>query len=418
MNCCTKAICKKVGACTTCTDSCTNGQTCCGGDDCDDKISLPNPGDWIDPGAKGNGTFYSSTYGANNQFYYSTTTAGGYYSPDRVFTFNTKSTGGVGVKLKIEVTANFDAAIYLKRVDCGGSGVNVSYNNNCASDPKVSCLSEKMAYNQTYYLYVDGTGSTQKGDFALKMTWASLCEADDDIDDDECTCDSGYGETVKNNPLECLDRGDYCGNFYYMPFTKMTVSNPVAPATCASWPYHKNNAAKKATCATGKTYKHAGGTYPNLAGDKKDFTFEGGTYPISNNCSRISDGDNSQGSPGQYGHIDSEDKIYKLVLPQEAHIYIQMKKQGGWSPSNSPRYYVWGASANGECPGDKSKGKVCRQTTGSSIAYGSFPITATGPAGTYWLIASNTRQTTMSTAKYELRVTIWCGTDGLQCPKN
>jgi len=415
-NCCATAICKKVGSCTSCALNCTAGDTCCGGDSCDDVVDLPDPGDWVDPGAAGDGNFYSSTWGSNNMFSYNSTTAGGYYSPDRVFTFNTNNTGGVGVKLKIEVSANFDAVIYLRKDTCGAGGVAVDYNNNCAADPQVSCISETLPANQTYYLYVDGTGSTQKGDFTLKMTYVSLCAADDDEDDDECNCDSGYGENTTNNPLECLERGDYCGNYHRMVFTKMSVSNPINPATCGA--YYPGQEALMKACAAGSTLRHSGGSYPNLAGDNKDFTFEGGTYAKENNCSRISDGDNAQGAAGQYGHIDSEDKIYKLVIPQEAHVYIQMSKQGGWSPSNSPRFYVWGESASGECPGDKSKGTVCKQTTGSSIAYGTFPMTATWPAGTYWLIASNTRQTTMSSARYELRVTLWCGTDGLKCPQN
>ena len=386
-NCCTTALCRVTKACQSCQTNCTHNQWCCGGDNCDVSVELPDPGDWADPNA-GDGTYRSSTFGSTNQFVRDTDSyTWGAYASDRVFHFDTHSTGGVGVKLDIEVWGTFDTVLYIRTGSCGNGGTLFNSNDNgCDLANGGSCLhSLKLPANQDYYIYVDGNGNST-GDFNLKLDFTSMCG--------DCICDSGYGENTTNNGPECRHAGDFCGNYINMN---------------SNW-----NGSKPYTWQTHSSVDH------NLDGDQDDFSWFGmvaAQYAYSgyNNCSLtpvVEQGPDRQ---------DDNDKVYRLQLANTSNVMFRVTRVGGWSPNNYPRLFIWMGDT---CPGTQHIN--CHDGYGSNtiIWGGGGTGDASGPdsnvtvqtlgAGTYWVIVDvslgikvGPDTWTQNASTYDFRVTVW-----------
>ena len=364
MNCCTNALCKANATCQTCTmaNPCPSGNWCCRGDTCDSYINLTDPAN-SNSVNNADGTYYGSTYGNNNQFDYGCcSNQNGSYAPDRVYHFDTKN-DSVGVQLQLRAWGTFDTVLYIRRGACGGSGVNYQYNDDgCGLGNGGSCFTVNLLPNQDYWIYVDGWG-TNKGDYTLTMDFTSLCG--------NCVCDSTYGENQTNNPDECYQSGDFCGNYINIP-------------------------------VSGKPQRFIfpqAGQDGNLAGDHDDFSHYGSytTYNYGSDCSWCHDG---------------PDKIYRLNLPWSANVIFRIEKYGaGWSPNNYPRLYIW---QGGTCPGIGTK-RIHFGSTSNYYVYGDGGDNTAWPAsgvkslsaGTYWLITDVYYEQGLSSAGYRLTVTVW-----------
>ena len=402
VNCCSTALCKAASACQTCSNaspcptSATQGGAnwCCDGDSCNEIIELTDPGTWLVPT---NATSYykGSTYGGSNQFEYAGTSAAyGSYAPDRVYHFDTKN-DSVGVQLTAEVWGTFTTVMYLKTTTCGGNGVNHNYASNNFSKDGLSggsTFTAKLKPGYDYYLYIDGYGS-QKGDYNLKLTFASLC--------DNCTCDSSYGETTSNSD-ECLEDADMCNRY-----TDIVLSSKPQM----------------------RYYNH------DLGGDRNDFnhwgsytTYDGvSSYYSCNdhNCmaSQIAACDSP---PPRHG---SSDKIYRLVLTTDSKVIIRVQRTAGWTSGYNPRFYIWKGDV---CPGSSHKliclsngnswlqwgdggcGSTCGSTPGHPPSGYGYPAQGvrTLTKGTYWIIVDvmqgyGSQDSGISSGNYRLSVTAW-----------
>jgi len=337
--------------CQTCSNAtpCPSGNWCCKGDTCTPAIELTDPANSNNPN-NADGTWYGSTFGATTQFQWAASgNVNGPYATDRVYHFDTKN-DSVGVEVQIRVWGTFDSVVYLRRGSCGNGGTAIELNDDgCGLGNGGSCITRKLEPGYDWYLYVDGWG-TQKGDYTLTMDFTSLCG--------NCACDSGYGENQTNNPDECYQAGDFCGNYINIPVTGK-------PQTF----YFEDN----------------------LGGDHDDFSHYG-TYNVHDSCSDCS-----------WCH-DHFDKIYRLHLPWSANVILRLEKYGGgWNPNNYPRLFVW---QGGTCPGIGDK-RICMGGTSDAYQWGSETGVQTFGAGTYWLIADVYYEQGLTSAPYRLRVTVW-----------
>ncbi len=360
-NCCPTAICKSNTQCQNCSTSspCAKGQYCCYGDTCSPYIEAHSPPANTASSSNVNSadaTYYGSTFGASNQFLWSTGNSGGQYGRDRVYHIHTKS-DSVGVDLQIKVWGNFDTLLYVKQVHCGGDGVKIWYNDDGCNLGKGSCLHNKMLPGKDWYVYVDGFG-TQKGDYTIQFDWTTLCG--------NCACDSTYGENQTNNPVECYESGDYCGNFIQTNFT---------------------------------THPQTKYFYDNLAGDHDDFSPYGswawGNCWFCNYCK-------------PHGHYD---KIYRFNLPWTVYVSIYYNKHGGWSPNNYPRMMIYkGADF---CKNGNGQKMLCRYSTNNEQSWGwSWSSPKTWSAGTYWIVTDMYYEQAVYTAPYRLIIKTWNASSG------
>jgi len=356
--CCENALCKSTSQCQTCSlaNPCDKGQYCCKGDTCGPSIEVHSPA--MDNANNGDATYYGSTFGANNDFDYACcSNANGSNAPDRVYHFTTKA-DYVGVDFTVKVWGNFDSIVYMRQGACGAAGANVAYNDDCPGLGDGSCISLRLLPGQDWYLYVDGMG-TDKGDYTIQFDFTSLCG--------NCTCDSAYGENTSNNPVECWETGDYCGNYINVPIGR--------PDT--------------------KYFYH------DLAGDHDDFSH------YSNNA-----GSNMSYAWGSCSDCDwchdEYDKIYRLEIPPSwsgsTYVSLRMDRNGGWSPGNYPRVFVWKADS---CQFNSVpvQGMLCMW--GDGPQYGSPTSPKVWPPGIYWIMTDVYYEQSIGAAPYRLWINVW-----------
>jgi len=355
--CCPTALCKSNQQCQTCSTAkpCAKGGYCCFGDDCITPIETYSPPDSNNVNDS-DATFYGSTYGGNNEFNWNGGNNGGFWAKDRVYHFHTKN-DTVGMQLQIKVWGNFDSILYMRRGSCGGGGTDMWYNDDGCNLGKGSCLTQKLIPGQDWWVYVDGF-STQSGDYTIQFDFTSLCG--------NCVCDSAYGENQTNNPVECYESGDYCGNHIKTNFT---------------------------------THPQTKYFYDNLAGDHDDFSPYGswawGNCWFCTYCK-------------PHGHYD---KIYRFNLPWTTYVSVYYNKNGGWSPNNYPRMMIYkGADF---CKNGTGQKMLCRYSTNNEQSWGwNWSSPTTWSAGTYWIVTDMYYEQAVYTAPYRLIIKTWNASSG------
>ncbi len=100
-----------------------------------------------------------------------------------------------------------------------------------------------------------------------------------------------------------------------------------------------------------------------------------------------------------------------MVLPTAMNVKLRLETNGGWSPGDYPRLYVWKGNS---CPGASKE--VCLSKSSSYVEWGdggtsptAWPVSGVQnwSAGTYWIIVDTTFISDMTSAPYKLKVTIW-----------
>jgi hypothetical protein len=360
-NCCPTALCKSNTQCQNCSNAvpCDKGQYCCKGDTCASTIELHDP--LLDNPNNGDGTYYGSTFGGNNDYQYSgVSSADGSYANDRVYHFDTKS-DYIGVEFTVKVWGNFDPIIYLKRDACGEAGTLIAYNDDYPGLGDGAGISMKLQPGYDWYIYVDGMGSS-RGEYTIQIDFTSLCG--------NCVCDSGYGEDQNNNPVECWQSGDFCGNFINIPVS-----------------------------ARPQRFEF----YDDLAGDHDDVSH------YSNNAGQFMSYAWASCSDCSWCH-DEFEKVYRLEIPWEGtYVDLYYGRNGGWSPFNYPRLFIWKASS---CNFNSVpvEGMLCQW--GDSIQWGSWTGPKYFPPGIYWIMPDVYYEQSISSAPYYLRITLWDSASG------
>ena len=350
-HCCGNAICKSSNSkCLTCNSSttCPNGATCCYGDSCSRTINLAQPAlvdETVDVNTVDNKTYYSSTWGASDQFQYTATYGGS--APDRVFHFDTKKDTTTGVLMSVNVVATFDSVIYLRRgPTCGDGGVFQTYNDDCGGGVSSCILDQKLLPNYDWYLYVDGVGSS-KGDFTIVFKFEELCT------NPTCSCDGSYGETAANNPVECGQEGEYCGNY-----------NELVPSAACN-------------------------------------AIAGGCKSVNRTWQYLQNANNEQNYVS-WANGSANDKVYKFVAPYTSRGYIQLVPYSTWQPNLLPMMYIYrGATCGG--------GSGTREYYGwsySTFGWGSItsPIQFYG-GQTYWIWVDGYYEGNLTWAYFHLYIT-------------
>jgi len=334
------------------------------------------------------GTYYSSTYGSTDAFEYGNGNQFGSFGTDRVFKIDT-SADPVGVSASFKVSGTFNTVFYIREGASCGSASSVAYNDDgCGLANGGSCITMKLKPNTVYWLIVDGWG-TNKGDFVLDVDYTTLCA--------DCSCDASYGENTTNDPVDCRDQSDYCGNY--------------RDITVGAKPFNR-------------AYSD------NLSNDLDDFNHWGsyGTYYncSDHNCLNGGTDESCYAPPPRHG---SSDKIYRLKLATASNVIIRVQRTSGWSSGYNPRFYVWQGDV---CPGSSDKriclgngnswlqwgdggcGTTCGSTAGHPPAGYGYPAQGvrTFAAGTYWIIVDvwqgyGSTGGTIGTGAYKLSVTVW-----------
>lgn len=366
--CCDTALCKTGNACKSCSDAvpCPSGQWCCKGDSCTSPVTLGYPTNTASPDSS-DGTYYSSTFGSTDAFEYASGSAYGSYATDRVFQIDTSS-DTVGVSVTIKVFGTFNSVLYIKQGNSCASATNVAYNDDgCGLSNGGSCITMKLLPGQKYWVVVDGWG-TNKGDFTMTVDYTTLCA--------DCSCDTTYGEDATNNPVDCRDQADYCGNY-------RDITIPSKPYT--------------------RVFDD------NLGNDRDDFS-HWGSYTEYYNCVACASGDCTP------PYHDNSDKVYRLALATTSNVYVRVERTGTWTSGNQPRLYIWKGDT---CPGTEKR--ICLGNGNSYYQWGDwgsgggYPVSGVQSmaAGTYWVMVDTfygygaAAEGPISAGAYRLTVTVW-----------